>query len=168
MNQQQIRSLLAVALVTFTTGAQALQVDVPANRQTAQQDSAAQQGMRQAIQHYFSGQATGEASHMRQAFLPSARIESVRDGKFTSLSLDEFCALFKGKVADNEASRVRTIDFMDASGNAGTARVTLNYGAVVITDYFLLLKVGDEWKIANKISYFDRKESVRPSNAAIR
>ncbi|MDQ0009089.1 hypothetical protein J2T07_001266 [Luteibacter jiangsuensis] len=86
--------------------------------------------MRQAIRHYFSGQATGEASHMRQAFLPSARIESVRDGKFTSLSLDEFCAFFKGKAADNEASRVRTIDFMEASGNAGTARITLDHGAV--------------------------------------
>jgi hypothetical protein len=64
-------------------------------------------------------------------------------------------------VAPDEASRVRSIDFMDASGNAGTARVTLNYGAVVITDYFLLLKVGDEWRIANKISYFDRKAVAR-------
>ena len=52
---------------------------------------------------------------------------------------------------------MRTIDFMDASGSAGTARITLDHGAVVITDYFLLLKVGDEWKIASKISYFGRK-----------
>ncbi|WP_426286325.1 nuclear transport factor 2 family protein [Luteibacter sp. E-22] len=161
MNQQWIRRLLAGALITLATGAHAVPADPPATRQTAPQDPAAQEGMRQAIQHYFSGQATGEASHMRLAFLPSARIESVRDGKFTSMSLDEFCAFFKGKVAENEASRVRTIDFMDASGNAGAARVTLNYGAVVITDYFLLLKVGDEWKIANKVSYFGRKEASR-------
>ncbi|WP_448095936.1 nuclear transport factor 2 family protein [Luteibacter yeojuensis] len=161
MNQKRIRSLLAVVLVTLTAGVQALPADGPATRQAAQQDPAAQEGMRQAIQHYFSGQATGEASHMRLAFLPSARIESMRDGKFTSMSLDEFCAFFKGKVAENEASRVRTIDFMDASGDAGTARVTLNYGAVVITDYYLLLKVGDAWKIANKVSYFERREAGR-------
>ncbi|MDQ0009088.1 hypothetical protein J2T07_001265 [Luteibacter jiangsuensis] len=31
----------------------------------------------------------------------------------------------------------------------------------MITDYFLLLKIGDEWKIANKVSYFGRKEAGR-------
>jgi Putative lumazine-binding len=157
MNQLRFRSLLAGALFALTAGAHALPADAPAAHPAAQQDPAAQAGMRQAINHYFRGQATGEASHMRQAFLPSARIESVRDGKVTSLTLDEFCAFFKGKAAADEASRVRTIDFMDASGSAGTARITLDHGAVVITDYFLLLKVGDEWKIANKISYFGRK-----------
>lgn len=157
MNQPRFRCLLAGILITLAAGAQALPAEAPATRQAMQQDPAAQEGMKRAIQHYFSGQATGDASHMRLAFLPSARIESVRDGKFTSLSLDEFCALFKGQPAANEASRVRTIDFMDASGNAGTARITLDHGAVVITDYFLLLKVGDEWRIANKISYFGRK-----------
>lgn len=157
MNQPRFRSLLAGALFALTVGAHALPADAPATHPVAQQDPAAQAGMRQAINHYFRGQATGEASHMRQAFLPSARIESVRDGKVTSLTLDEFCAFFKGKAAADEGSRVRTIDFMDASGSAGTARITLDHGAVVITDYFLLLKVGDEWKIANKISYFGRK-----------
>ncbi|WNL46463.1 nuclear transport factor 2 family protein [Dyella sp. BiH032] len=157
MNPQRFRTRLAGILIILATGVQAFPADIPRPSPATQQDPAAQEGMKQAIQHYFRGQATGDASHMRQAFLPSAHIESVRDGKFTSLSLDEFCALFKGKVAADEASRVRSIDFVDASGNAGTARVTLNYGALVITDYFLLLKVGDEWRIANKISYFDRK-----------
>lgn len=157
MNPQRFRTRLAGILIILATGVQAFPADIPRPSPAMQQDPAAQEGMKQAIQHYFRGQATGDASHMRQAFLPSAHIESVRDGKFTSLSLDEFCALFKGKVAADEASRVRSIDFVDASGNAGTARVTLNYGALVITDYFLLLKVGDEWRIANKISYFDRK-----------
>ncbi|WP_220094183.1 nuclear transport factor 2 family protein [Pseudoxanthomonas sp. z9] len=162
MNQPRFRSLLASTLFALTAGAHALPADAPAAHPAAQQDPAAQAGMRQAINHYFRGQATGEASHMRQAFLPSARIESVRDGKVSSLTLDEFCAFFKGKAAADEASRVRTIDFMDASGSAGTARITLDHGAVVITDYFLLLKVGDEWKIANKISYFGRKAEGQP------
>lgn len=161
MNPQRFRTRLAGILIILATGVQAFPADIPRPSPATQQDPVAQEGMKQAIQHYFRGQATGDASHMRQAFLPSAHIESVRDGKFTSLSLDEFCALFKGKVAADEASRVRSIDFVDASGNAGTARVTLNYGALVITDYFLLLKVGDEWRIANKISYFDRKVEER-------
>ena len=164
MNQQRYRGLLAgvlVTLVTFAVSAQAAPADAPVVHQATRQDSAAQEGMKRAIQHYFDGQATGDASHMRLAFLPSAHIESMRDGKFTSLPLDQFCALFKGKPAADEASRVRTIDFMDASGTAGTARITLDYGAMVITDYFLMLKVGDEWKIANKISYFGRGKGAR-------
>lgn len=157
MQQHRFRGLFAGALILLAVGAHAPPANAQAARQATSQDPAAQEGMRKAIQHYFSGQATGDASHMRQAFLPSARIESVRDGKITSLTLDEFCAFFKGNQAADEASRVRTIDFMDASGSAGTARITLNYGAMVITDYFLLLKVGDEWKIANKISHFARR-----------
>ncbi len=161
MHQHPFRGLFAGVLILLaTTGAQALPADAPAARPPQAQDPAAQEGMRRAINHYFQGQATGDASHMRLAFLPGARIESVRDGKVASLTLDEFCAFFKGQPAANEASRVRTIDFMDASGNAGTARVTLDHGAVVITDYFLLLKVGDEWRIANKISYFDRRTAA--------
>jgi len=157
MQQHRFRGLFAGVLILLAAGMHAPPVDAQAAPQATSQDPAAQEGMRKAIQHYFNGQATGDASHMRQAFAPSARIESVRDGKVTSLTLDEFCAFFKGKPAADEASRVRTIDFTDASGTAGTARITLDYGAMVITDYFLLLKIGDEWKIANKISHFGRR-----------
>lgn len=160
MNQYRFRGLFAGALILLATSVPAPSANAQAAPTAAAQDPAAQAGMRQAINHYFRGQATGDASHMRRAFLPGARIESVRDGKVTSLTLDEFCAFFKGQPAANEASRVRTIDFMDASGSAGTARITLDHGAMVITDYFLLLKVGDEWKIANKISHFGRREGA--------
>ena len=37
-----------------------------------------------AITHYLQGHATGDASHMRMAFLPTAHIEGVRDGTFAS------------------------------------------------------------------------------------
>ena len=160
MHPHRFRDLLAGVLILLAAGLHAPPVDAQAAPQATSQDAAAQEGMRTAINHYFNGQATGDASHMRQAFLPSARIESVRDGKVTSLTLDEFCSFFKGKPAADEASRVRTIDFLDASGTAGTARITLDHGAMVITDYFLLLKVGDEWRIANKISHFGRREGV--------
>ncbi|MCL1634236.1 nuclear transport factor 2 family protein [Luteimonas sp. SX5] len=119
---------------------------------TSQQDESARAGIRATIQHYFQGHATGDPSHFRKAFLPTAHVEIIRDGKFTSWTLDEYCALFKGTPAADESSRVRSIDFVDVSNNTAIAKVTLDYPKLVFTDYFLLLKIGDEWKIANKIA----------------
>jgi hypothetical protein len=128
------------------------------DRQTTQEEESAREGARAAIAHYFKGHATGDASHMRQAFLPTAHIEGAREGKFTSWTLDEYCALFKGKPAADESTRVRTIDLIDVSGNSGMAKATLVHGPTVFTDYFILLKVGDEWRIANKVYSSRRKD----------
>jgi hypothetical protein len=88
---------------------------------------------------------------MRQAFLPTAHIEGIREGKFTSWSLDEYCALFTGVPAADEATRQRRIDSIDVSGMAANAKATLVHGAVTFTDYFVLLKIDGLWKIANKV-----------------
>ena len=102
------------------------------------------------IERYFRGHATGDAAHFRDDFLPTAHVEGIREGKIRSLTLEEYCALFEGKPAADEARRVRTVDFVDVTGDAAVAKATLNYGAVVI-DYFLLLKIDGKWKIANKV-----------------
>jgi len=117
---------------------------------TATSDSA-QEGIRAAIQHYCKGHATGDSSHIRKAFLPTAHIEGVREGKLTSWTLDEYCALFKGQPPADEGTRVRTIDLIDLSGSAAMAKATLVHGETTFTDYFVLLQVGDEWRIANKV-----------------
>ena len=52
---------------------------------------------------------------------------------------------------------MRTIDLIDVSGDSAMAKATLDHGATVFTDYFVLLKVNDEWKIANKV-YHGRKK----------
>jgi 3-hydroxyisobutyrate dehydrogenase len=108
-------------------------------------------GVRAALGHYLQGHATGDAAHMRKAFLPTAHIEGIRDGKLTSWTLEEYCKLFTGKPAPDEASRRRTIDSVDVYGTAAMAKATLVHGGVPIVDYFVLLKVDGEWKIANKV-----------------
>lgn len=112
--------------------------------------SADEAGVRAAIEQYFRGHATGNAEEMRKAFLPTAHIEGIRDGKFTSWTLDEYTSRSPGPAAD-EASRMRTIDLVDVSGTAAMARATLVHGATTFVDYFVLLKVDGAWKIANKV-----------------
>jgi Putative lumazine-binding len=60
------------------------------------------------IETYFLGQSTGDAIHMRAAFLPTSRIEGIRQEKFTSWTLEEYCAMFDGQPAANEAERRQT------------------------------------------------------------
>lgn len=87
---------------------------------------------------------------MRLAFLPSAHIESMRDGVFTSWPLDVYCERFGGKPAADESSRRRSIDWIEVTGTAACASVTLVHGATTFKDYFVLLLTQDGWKIANK------------------
>ena len=108
-------------------------------------------GVRAAINQYFKGHATGDGAEMRKAFLPTAHIEGIRQGVFTSWTVDQYVGNFQGRPAADEARRKRTIDAVSVSGNAAMASATLVHGATTFTDYFVLLRVDGEWKIANKV-----------------
>ena len=110
-----------------------------------------EQAVRAAVQQYLKGHATGSAEEMRKAFLPTAHIEGIRNGVFTSWTVDQYVAGFRGTPAADEATRTRTINSVDIKGTAAMARATLVHGATTFTDYFVLLKVDGAWKIANKV-----------------
>lgn len=116
-------------------------------------------GVEAAIGQYFEGHATGDCRHMREAFLPSAHIEGIRSSEFTSWTLDQYCAFFDGEPPADESERTRKIDLIDVSGDAAIARATLTQPNAVITDYFVLLKVDGEWRIANKVYAFEDPEA---------
>ena len=134
------RLLTALALVL------AISAIVPV---TAQQREEA--GVRAAIDQYLRGHATGSPDEMRKAFLPTAHIEGIREGKFVSWTVDEYVSRFNGKPAADEASRKRRIDSVAVSGTAAIAAATLVHGSTTFVDYFVLLKVNGDWKIANKV-----------------
>jgi hypothetical protein len=150
---------LLISSIVVCMASQAATPNADQTERTSQQELASQAGVRTAIDHYLKGHATGDASHMRKAFLPTAHIEGIRDGKFTSWTLDEYCALFVGKPSNDEAKRVRRIDSIDVSGDSAMAKATLDHVTIVFTDYFVLLKVGGEWRIANKVYYGQKKPS---------
>ena len=135
-------------IVTLLAGIQApAPAPAAAPARNAADDDA---GVRAALGHYFQGHATGDASHMRKAFLPTAHIEGLRDGRFVSMTLEEYCSRSSGKPAPDEATRRRTIDAVDITGTAAMARATLVSAQATTRDYFVLLKVDGEWRIANK------------------
>jgi hypothetical protein len=120
------------------------------------QESADESAVRQVIGTYFRGHATGQADTMRAAFLPTAHIEGLRNGAFVSWTVDQYVAGFRGQPAADESSRVRTIDVVDVSRTGAMVRATLKHGATTFTDYFVLLKVDGNWRIANKVYHAQR------------
>ena len=111
--------------------------------------------VRQAIEHYFRGHATGQGEHFRKVFHPESKLFAVREGKFWQLTSEEYISRAPGKAPADEAQRKRTVESVDITGNAAIAKVVLDYPAVKFTDYMSLLKVDGRWTIVGKI--FDRQ-----------
>ncbi|MFB8393932.1 nuclear transport factor 2 family protein [Streptomyces yangpuensis] len=102
------------------------------------------------LRAYVRGHATGDPAHFRDAFLPTAHVEGIRDSVFVSWPLDSYCALFPGRPAPDEPARSRRIDTVAVHGTVATATMTLSHGADTFTDVFLLVRAGGGWRIANK------------------
>ena len=134
-----MKTLIALAMLIVVPGV--------VTAQTSPDEAA----VRAVVEQYFKGHATGSPAEMRKPFLPSAHVEGNRNGVFTSWTVDEYAGNFSGKPAADEASRKRSIDYVSISGTAAMAGATLVHGATTFTDYFVLLKVNNEWKIANKV-----------------
>lgn len=112
--------------------------------------------IREVIGVYFRGHATANADTMRAAFLPTAHIEGIRNGVFTSWSVDRYVSGFRGMPAPDEARRTRVIDIVDVTGTAAMVKATLKHGATTFTDYFVMLKSDGKWLIANKVYHAQR------------
>jgi hypothetical protein len=119
----------------------------------AQSDAAA----RVPLENYIQGHATGNGDFMRKAFHTDAKVMAFRDGKLTNITSEEFASRFNGKPAPDEAQRKRRIEHVEITGNAGVGKIVLDYPTVTFTDYMSLLKIGDEWKIVNKVFYAEPK-----------
>ena len=119
----------------------------------AQADAAA----RVPLENYIQGHVTGNGDFMRKAFHTDAKVMAFRDGKLMNITSEEFASRFNGKPAADEAQRKRTIESVEITGNAGVGKIVLDYPTVKFTDYMSLLKVGDEWKIVNKVFYAEPK-----------
>jgi hypothetical protein len=133
--------LLTLVALVFITGTSASAQD------------AEETAIRETIQSYFQGHATGNGEHFRKAFHPDAKLFFIRDGKLTQWTSEEYIARASGKPAADEAQRKRRIDSIDISGNAAIVKVTLEYPKVVFTDYMSMLKIDGQWKIINKTFY---------------
>lgn len=127
----------------------------------AQSTGAEADAVRAAIEnHYFKAQATGDGAHLRGTFVDEGHMMWIADGQLRTRTSGEFISGFSGKPSADEAKRKRRVVMVDVTGTAAIAKVELDYPDVLFTDYFSLLKVGEEWKIVHKA--FHRAPKTRP------
>ena len=122
----------------------------------------AQDTPRDAIELYFQAHASGNGDFIRQVFTPDAGIEFVENGELKHWTREEYAARFQAPVS-NEYRRVRRVERLDVQGTAASAVLTLDYPDVLFTDHLSLLKIGERWKIVNKIFSADRRNRGRES-----
>ncbi|KAA6465016.1 subclass B3 metallo-beta-lactamase [Acidobacteria bacterium AB60] len=120
----------------------------------------AQESPRSAIELYFKAHAFGNSDYINQAFSPDARISFIQQGQAASWTREEFAQRFQ-QPAPDEYSRVRRIEELHVSGDAASAVVTLNYPQVLFTDHLSLLRIGDQWKIVNKVFHADHRDRAK-------
>jgi hypothetical protein len=115
-------------------------------------------GARVPVEHYLAGHATGDGAHHRLAFAPQASLFWIRGDTLNTRTSEAYIAGASGKPQPDEAQRKRWIESIDVAGNAGVAKVILDYPNMRFVDYLSLLKINGEWKIINKIFYSEPKK----------
>lgn len=129
---------------------------LPARAQNAEEAA-----VRQAIEHYFRGHATGNGEHFKKVFHTEAKLFFIREGKFSQITRADYIAragTSDKPAAADEAQRKRYIESVDVTGNAAVAKVILDYPNVRFTDYMSMLKVDGEWRIVNKTFVSEQKK----------
>lgn len=113
---------------------------------------------RDAIELYFRAHASGNGDFIRQAFTPDAAIEFVDNGELKQWTREEYVARFQAPASD-EYRRVRRVEHLEITGTAASATLTLDYPQVLFTDHLSLLKIGNQWKVVNKIFSADHRNA---------
>jgi len=102
------------------------------------------------IQKYFDGWLTGNAELVGEAMHASCHLKFVRDGEIVIRDRENYLSGFRprDRRADSEG---RILD-IDITRTAAKAKIELETPGRLYTDYFNLLKIGDQWYITDKVS----------------
>ena len=104
---------------------------------------------------YINGvHAKPDAAAMRRGFHPDFRMLVLTDGKMTAVTLDEWASRVEKSAANPNAARPAIkADFPEVNVTGGAASVRVEVfrdGKHTFTDYLLLYKFADGWKIVSK------------------
>jgi ketosteroid isomerase-like protein len=107
---------------------------------------------------YINGvHARPDPAAMRRGFHPDFRMLVLSDGKMSAVTLDEWAARIEKAAANPSAVRPAIkaeFPTVNVSGDTASARVEVyRDGKHTFTDYLLLYKFADGWKIVSKSYY---------------
>lgn len=108
-------------------------------------------GARVPVQAYLDGHATGQERHFQRAFASDAFLVGNKDGVHDRRPASEYIAqASSGRVPAEEPQRHRRIRSITVTGAVADAVVELDYPGMKAVDHLVLLRYGDDWRIAVK------------------
>jgi hypothetical protein len=113
---------------------------------------AAYEAIAATLQRYIDGARAGDGTLMRRAFLEAAHIRGSYGGAPIDWTLSEFCRVIdRGGAAADLTARIVNIEHV---GSAAIARLEAeNWRGTRYTDFFVLLKIDADWRIASKVFF---------------
>ncbi|MDH4651841.1 MULTISPECIES: nuclear transport factor 2 family protein [unclassified Pseudomonas] len=114
-----------------------------------------QDAIHRVVRDYVEGMVFADEHRLRRAFHPQSRIIGHFQGELEWLSVDDFAGaiLDAGPVLAEDETPVWTIQALDITGDAASAKVVDDYADMCFTDFLSLLKIGGRWSIINKLYY---------------
>jgi hypothetical protein len=146
----QFRSTILALLVVAPLSAQAPAAPAQAAPPALAAAAAEEAAVRATLELYLRSHATGDGSHVAQAFHPELKLWWVSGDTLATRTAAAYIAGHRGVPASDEAQRRRWIASAEVYGNAAVARIVLDYPTATFIDIFTLLKINGEWKIVTK------------------
>jgi len=103
----------------------------------------------QTIAYYADGGANGQPEIVAKAFHSSAYMKFVKDDSLVDVPINEYFTDYIKAGVPQE--RTATINNIDITGSAASAKLTIDYATHQFIDYFNLLKINGQWLIVSKV-----------------
>ncbi len=139
-NMKKVLPILSLVVASFTAA-------------QAQSEDAA---IKETLQNYIDGGATGDTASLNRAFYPTANLRSLANGRVTSTSVKEFIGRTP-KGGANWTGRIVSYNYL---GTAGSAVLEMQLDAFKFVDFLSLMKIGNDWKIVSRV--FTRADKDQP------
>ena len=107
------------------------------------------------LYHYIEGTANGEPDRLKKAFDENFNLYFVANDSLRVWSGKQYV---KGVKPGRKSNRIGKVLSIDYEGNAAIAKIEILMPARkrIYTDYLMLLKIKDEWKIIHKSFTFKK------------
>ncbi len=97
---------------------------------------------------YIEGTANGDIERIKRAFTETAALYGVNgDGSMRYIPIDKYVTYFKPGEKNDRKGKIVAIDIVN---NAANVKIEILSGDWKYTDFLLLLKLKEGWKIVNK------------------
>ena len=107
--------------------------------------------VRATVERYLHGLKFNDTTDFHRAFWPDAKLLFIkRDGSLGQLAQAEWYRGFAASAGKEEQGTLEIVS-MDVTGSAASVKVMETYAKDVYIDYLNLLRIGQEWRIVNKI-----------------